>query len=96
MLEPVPIEPYNVLPTHNWPSGQPQMAMKRIPVGVCAALLLGATTPRPRLAQSGGPYGITSSTIDGGGATFSAGGTTQVGGTIGQPDAVYGPSEVSA
>src|SRR5574337_71774 len=38
-------------------------------------------------AQSGGPYVLTWSTIDGGGATFSTGGNYSVGGTAGQPDA---------
>lgn len=38
-------------------------------------------------AQSGGPYDLTWSTIDGGGATFSIGGTYIVGGTVGQPAA---------
>ena len=40
----------------------------------------------PALAQSGGPWAITSSTIDGGGAT-STGGSWAATGTIGQPDA---------
>ena len=39
------------------------------------------------LAQSGGPYDLSWSTIDGGGATFSSGGDYTLGGTIGQPDA---------
>jgi uncharacterized membrane protein len=38
-------------------------------------------------AQSGGGYDLTWSTIDGGGATFSTGGSYSLGGTIGQPDA---------
>lgn len=38
-------------------------------------------------AQSGGGYDLTWSTVDGGGATFSTGGTYSLGGTIGQPDA---------
>jgi hypothetical protein len=38
-------------------------------------------------AQSGGPFTIVSSTIDGGGATSSTGGAFSLGGTIGQPDA---------
>lgn len=40
----------------------------------------------PLLAQSGGSWAITSSTIDGGGDT-SVGGTWSATGTIGQPDA---------
>jgi hypothetical protein len=39
------------------------------------------------LAQSGGGYDLTWSTIDGGGATYSTGGGYTLGGTIGQPDA---------
>jgi hypothetical protein len=38
-------------------------------------------------AQSGGPYDLTWSSIDGGGHTFSAGGDYALGGTAGQPDA---------
>jgi len=41
----------------------------------------------PVLAQSGGPYNLEWSTIDGGGGTFSSGGDWSLGGTIGQPDA---------
>ena len=39
------------------------------------------------LAQSGGPYDLTWSTVDGGGEMFSTGGAYTLGGTIGQPDA---------
>ena len=39
------------------------------------------------VAQSGGDYDLTWSTVDGGGATFSIGGVYTLGGTIGQPDA---------
>ena len=39
------------------------------------------------LAQTGGGYDLTWSTVDGGGATFSTGGDYTLGGTIGQPDA---------
>lgn len=41
----------------------------------------------PALAQVGGGYDLTWSTIDGGGATFSTDGGYSLGGTIGQPDA---------
>ena len=50
-----------------------------------ARFALGAATPA--LAQSGGPYTLTWSTIDGGGVTFATGGSYSVGCTIGQPDA---------
>ena len=39
------------------------------------------------LAQSGGIYDLSWSSVDGGGYTFSAGGAYTLGGTIGQPDA---------
>ena len=46
---------------------------------------LGSATPA--VAQSGGPYDLTWSTVDGGGVMFSAGGAYSLGGTVGQPDA---------
>ncbi|MBC7226201.1 MAG: hypothetical protein H5T61_03090 [Thermoflexales bacterium] len=39
------------------------------------------------LAQSGGGYDLTRSTVDGGGYTWSTGGAYALGGTVGQPDA---------
>jgi len=39
------------------------------------------------LAQSGGGYDLSWSTVDGGGYTFSTGGVYTLGGTAGQPDA---------
>tara|TARA_R110000782_G_scaffold12913_5_gene38259 strand:+ start:2125 stop:2547 length:423 start_codon:yes stop_codon:yes gene_type:complete len=50
----------------------------------CLVLSVGAPAA---LAQSGGPYEITSWTIDGGGITNAAGGAYTLSGTIGQPDA---------
>ncbi len=47
-------------------------------------LLLAASTV---LAQSGGGYDLSWSTVDGGGYTFSTGGVYSLGGTAGQPDA---------
>jgi hypothetical protein len=41
----------------------------------------------PAAAQSGGPYDLTWSTVDGGGQMYSAGGAYTLGGTVGQPDA---------
>jgi hypothetical protein len=38
------------------------------------------------LAQSGGPYDLSWNTVDGGGYTFSVGGSYTLGGTIGQAD----------
>jgi hypothetical protein len=40
-----------------------------------------------RTAQSGGGYDLSWWTIDGGGITFATGGTFDLGGTVGQPDA---------
>ncbi len=52
------------------------------------ALAVAATWfPAAASAQSGGPYDLTWSTIDGGGATAVTGGTYSLGGTAGQPDA---------
>ena len=39
------------------------------------------------LAQTGGPYDLTWNTVEGGGATFSTGGSYALGGTAGQADA---------
>jgi hypothetical protein len=52
---------------------------------VALAVLLLLTLPV--LAQSGGDYDLSWSTIDGGGYTFSSGGDYTLGGTLGQPDA---------
>ena len=43
--------------------------------------------PGTALAQSGGPYHLTWSTVNSGGYTFSLGGQYALGGTIGQFDA---------
>jgi hypothetical protein len=51
---------------------------------VLAVALVKSSTPL--VAQSGGTYDLTWSTIDGGGGMFSAGGTYSLGGTIGQAD----------
>ena len=52
------------------------------------ALLIGIVASAPNThAQTGGTYELTWSTVDGGGATFSTGGTYSLGGTVGQPDA---------
>ena len=60
------------------------MNKKRAVLLALAALLL---LTLPVLAQSGGDYDLSWSTIDGGGYTFSSGGDYSLGGTIGQPDA---------
>jgi len=54
-----------------------------------AALIGNAVfaTANPALAQSGGGYVITKSTVDGGGSTSLTGGSYALGGTVGQPDA---------
>ena len=55
----------------------------RAPLAACLLLLAAV----PVLAQSGGGYDLTWSTVDGGGGTFSTGGGYSLGGTAGQPDA---------
>ena len=59
--------------------------MRAIVFLTAALLLLLAASPT--LAQSGGGYDLTWSSIDGGGMMFSTGGGYSLGGTIGQPDA---------
>jgi hypothetical protein len=57
--------------------------------GLLAVLVLGAATllTTAARAQSGGGYDLSWWTIDGGGITFATGGTFNLGGTVGQPDA---------
>jgi len=55
----------------------------RVGATVLLTLILATTVA---LAQSGGDYDLSWSTVDGGGGT-SAGGTFRVAGTAGQPDA---------
>lgn len=57
---------------------------RSLALGVLVGALLAAL---PAVAQTGGGYDLTWSTIDGGGATFSTGGGYSLGGTMGQPDA---------
>ncbi len=52
-------------------------------VAACCLLLAASTV----LAQSGGGFDLTWSTVDSGGYTFSTGGGYSLGGTAGQPDA---------
>ena len=54
-------------------------------VGILGAVLLCSTPPAG--AQSGGPYTLSGTTIDNGGATFSTGSSSSLGGTTGQPEA---------
>ncbi len=58
-----------------------------IPRATLTMLALTLGTASPALAQAGGPYDLSWSTIDTGGATFSTGGAYSLGGTMGQPDA---------
>ena len=53
-------------------------------LGALTAMLLLISVA---LAQSGGGYDLSWSTVDGGGYTFSVGGAYQLGGTAGQHDA---------
>jgi hypothetical protein len=57
--------------------------------GILALTLLTLTTllAVAAHAQSGSGYDLSWWTIDGGGITFAAGGTFNLGGTVGQPDA---------
>ncbi|GBC92487.1 hypothetical protein HRbin15_00957 [bacterium HR15] len=55
---------------------------KRVSIAAIALLSLMLAN-----AQSGGGYDLTWWTIDGGGITFATGGSFNLGGTIGQPDA---------
>ena len=55
------------------------------------AILILVATSAPLLGQSGGGFDLTWSTVDGGGAMNSAGGTFSLSGTIGQPDAQTPP-----
>jgi hypothetical protein len=64
--------------------------MRRVIVFLALAGLLFVTIIAVRYgiarAQTGGPYDLSWSTVDGGGHTFSTGGPYSLGGTIGQPD----------
>ncbi|MFH0981028.1 MAG: dockerin type I domain-containing protein [Planctomycetota bacterium] len=55
--------------------------MKRV-IAISVAFLAATA-----LAQVGGGYELTWSTVDGGGAMFSTGGGYELGATVGQPDA---------
>ncbi|GIV11587.1 MAG: hypothetical protein KatS3mg020_1078 [Fimbriimonadales bacterium] len=57
--------------------------MSKLASAVIVALLSGTLAA----AQSGGGYDLTWWTIDGGGITFATGGSFELGGTAGQPDA---------
>jgi hypothetical protein len=58
-------------------------SLHRVALAAAALLLVASST----LAQIGGSYDLTRSTIDGGGATFSTGDGYRLGSTVGQPDA---------
>jgi hypothetical protein len=61
--------------------------MQRTHFAISGLVLLLGLVPSAARAQSGGPYDLSWSTIDGGGATPLAGGDFTLGGTTGQPDA---------
>ncbi len=65
-------------------NGAFQFTWQRALLLVCGLLLLASSIV---LAQSGGAYDLSWSTIDGGGGAFSTGGPYSLGGTAGQPDA---------
>ncbi len=56
--------------------------MRRLMMLIVALLMWGTVQ-----AQSGGDYDLSWWTIDGGGITFATGGSFNLGGTVGQPDA---------
>ncbi len=56
--------------------------MRTLMMSAFLAMLLGVAC-----AQSGGGYDLSWWTIDGGGVTFATGGSFNLGGTVGQPDA---------
>jgi hypothetical protein len=59
--------------------------MKRLFIFI--PIVLAVISVSIAVAQTGGGYDLAWSTIDGGGATFSTGGSFSLDGTIGQPDA---------
>jgi len=63
----------------------PSRVGRRVVLALVSCLLLLASSLV--LAQSGGEYDLSWSTVDGGGWTFSTGGVYVLGGTAGQPDA---------
>jgi hypothetical protein len=60
--------------------------MKRWLKVIVLTMLFGVLSTTASM-QTGGGYDLTWSTIDGGGAMFSTGGSYSLGGTIGQADA---------
>lgn len=56
-------------------------------MGPVVGLVAGIVLSSPAAAQSGGPYKIDRSSIDGGGSLASAGAEYSMSGTAGQPDA---------
>lgn len=63
---------------------------------LAGALLVCALLPGRAEAQSGGPYSLSWSTVDGGGQTFGSGGVYLMAGTVGQPDAARATGGVYA
>jgi len=71
-------------------TGKHRSGATRLRVLLMACLFLlaaAAAIPLGIVAQSGGGYDLSWSTVDGGGYTFSTGGGFSLGGTAGQPDA---------
>jgi hypothetical protein len=54
---------------------------------VIVLVMLFSVLSATALALTGGPYNLTWNTFEGGGATFSTGGSYALGGTAGQADA---------
>lgn len=64
-----------------------QIKSRTIALGLGLLVLLLALNMIPVLAQVGGGYDLSWSTVDGGGGTFSSGDSYTLGGTVGQSDA---------
>jgi hypothetical protein len=60
---------------------------RTVGLGAVFLFLLHLVLAASVMAQSGGPYELTSWTVDGGGETLSTGGGYSLAGTAGQPDA---------
>ena len=58
---------------------------RQVVIGTCASIAIAATTSLA--GPSGGAFEITWHTIDAGGTTSTSGGSFELAGTIGQPDA---------
>lgn len=84
-MNPKGIEIFRRIKDHQT-SGQRKLLIKFFVLLIVILLMLASI---PVLAQTGGVFDLTWSTVDGGGGTFSTGDSYSLGGSIGQPDAGY-------